>query len=155
MGSQPKWWMRFRAPGPAPLEGSTTPSGDSSKHGVSVRVHRWALTELLWRQFSLFFKFILEQGSCYSTLKGLVAAISACREGLGLEPVGDHRLVKGFLEATKWCSSTARPLVPRWDLAVVLDALSGPPFEPVESLDLNMLSLSRRSFWWPSQLLNE
>ena len=67
-----------------------------------------------------FLQFILEQGRCYSTLKGLVAAISACREGLGLEPVGDHRLVKGFLKAAKRRSSTARPLVPRWDLAVVL-----------------------------------
>ena len=44
-----------------------------------------------------FLQSILEQGRCYSTLKGLVAAISACREGLGLAPVGQHRLVKDFL----------------------------------------------------------
>ena len=88
-----------------------------------------------------FLQSILEQGRCYSTLKGLVAAISACREGLDLAPVAEHRLVKDFLKAAKRRSSTARSLVPSWDLAVVLDALSGPPFEPIESLDLKLLSL--------------
>ena len=55
--------------------------------------------------------------------------------------MGQHQLVKEFLKASKWRSATARPLVPRWDLAVVLDALSGPPFEPIESLELWLLTL--------------
>ena len=88
-----------------------------------------------------FLQSILGQGRCFSTLKGLVAPISACQEGLVQVPVGQHRLVKDFLRAAKRHSATARPLVPAWDLAVVLDALSGPPFEPIESLELKLLTL--------------
>merc|ERR1711867_300184 len=88
-----------------------------------------------------FLQSILEQGRCFSTLKGLVAAISACQEGLVQVPVGQHRLVKDFLKAAKRRSATARPLVPAWDLAVVLDALSRPPFEPLEGLSLKVLTL--------------
>ena len=60
-----------------------------------------------------FLQSILERGRCYSTIKGLV---------------------KDFLKAVKRRSATARPLVPAWDLAVVLDALCGPQFEPSPSL---------------------
>ena len=67
-----------------------------------------------------FLQSILERGRCYTTIKGLV---------------------KDFLKAVKRRSATARPLVPAWDLAVVLDALCGPQFEPIESLSLRMLSL--------------
>ena len=84
---------------------------------------------------------ILEQGRCFSTLKGLVAAISACQEGLVQVSVGQHRLVKDFLKAAKRRSATARPLVPSWELAVVLDALSRPPFEPLGELSLKLLSI--------------
>ena len=35
----------------------------------------------------------------------------------------------------------SRPLAPPWDLAVVLEQLKGPPFEPPEGADLKHLSL--------------
>ena len=43
-----------------------------------------------------FLQFIVERGRCYSTIKGLVAAISACRKGLDLVSVGRHHLVRDF-----------------------------------------------------------
>lgn len=35
----------------------------------------------------------------------------------------------------------SRPLVPSWDLAVVLEGLKGPPFEPLQGTNLKFLSL--------------
>ena len=35
----------------------------------------------------------------------------------------------------------SRPLVPPWDLAVALEGLKGPPFEPLEGADLKIVSL--------------
>ena len=63
---------------------------------------------------------------------------SLASPGLSLS---EHPLVKDFLKSVKRKSSTAKPLLPSWDLSLVLDALCGPPFEPLESLDLGVLTL--------------
>ena len=87
-----------------------------------------------------FLQFLLAQGRCFSTLKGMVAAIVACQSGVVTSPLSEHPLVKDFLRSAKRKSSTARPLLPSWDLSLVLDALCGPPFEPLESLELRVLT---------------
>ena len=56
-------------------------------------------------------------------VKVYLAAIAACLVGFdGLRPV-------------------SKQLARSWDLAAVLDALSHPPFEPLDQVDLKVLSL--------------
>ena len=88
-----------------------------------------------------FLQSLLALGRCFSTLKGMVAAIAACQSGVILPPISEHLLIRDFLKSAKRKSSTARPLLPSWDLSLVLDALCEPPFEPMDRLDLKFLTL--------------
>lgn len=75
----------------------------------------------------------------FSTNKIYLAAISACHVGFGGVPIGQHPLIKRFMKGAH--RLRRKPLVPSWDLPTVLEALSGSPFEPLESADLRVLSL--------------
>ncbi len=68
-----------------------------------------------------------------STLKVYVAAIAAFHAPLDVGPLGRHQLVVRFLRGAWRMRPAARSRVPTWDLAVVLEGLSLPPFEPIES----------------------
>ncbi|KAL0195548.1 hypothetical protein M9458_009120, partial [Cirrhinus mrigala] len=80
-------------------------------------------------------------GLAHSTLKVYVAAISAYHAPLGGMPVGKDPLVVRFLRGVLRLRPPTRPLVPTWDLAVVLDALCRPPFEPIEEIPDRLLSI--------------
>ncbi|KAI2644160.1 hypothetical protein H4Q32_028378 [Labeo rohita] len=73
-------------------------------------------------------------GLAHSTLKVYVAAISAYHAPLGGIPVGKNPLVIRFLRGVLRLRPPRRPRVPTWDLAVVLQALCKPPFEPLEEI---------------------
>ncbi len=68
-----------------------------------------------------------------STLKVYVAAIAAFHAPLDVGPLGRHQLVVRFLRGAWRMRPAARSRVPTWDLAVVLEGLSLPPFEAIES----------------------
>jgi hypothetical protein len=80
-------------------------------------------------------------GLAHSTLKVYVAALSAYHAPLGGLPVGRHPLVTSFLRGALRLRPPARSRVPTWDLAVVLDALCRPPFEPIEEISDRFLSI--------------
>lgn len=88
-----------------------------------------------------FLQDMLEADRAFSTIKVYVAAISACHIGFGGKPVGQHPLVCRFMKGARRLRPVVRSVVPTWDLEVVLDALSKSPFEPLESVDLKILSL--------------
>ena len=71
---------------------------------------------------------LLENGNAFSTIKVYLPAISACHFGFGDNP----KLVCRFMKGVRRKLPVSRPLVPLWDLSVVLDALSHHPFEPLE-----------------------
>ncbi|KAL0163648.1 hypothetical protein M9458_039401, partial [Cirrhinus mrigala] len=71
-------------------------------------------------------------GLSHSTLKAYVAAISAYHAPLGGLSVGKDPLVIRFLCGVLSLRPPVQPHVPMWDLAVVLEALCRPPFEPIE-----------------------
>ncbi|KAL0166426.1 hypothetical protein M9458_038270, partial [Cirrhinus mrigala] len=75
----------------------------------------------------------LDAGRTPSTLKVYVAAISAFHVPIGDRSVGRHHLVTSFLRG-------AWSMVPVWDLSLVLSALAEPPFEPLLSAELKVLS---------------
>ncbi|KAL0177470.1 hypothetical protein M9458_026364 [Cirrhinus mrigala] len=80
-------------------------------------------------------------GLAHSTLKVYVAAISAYHAPLGGMPVGKDPLVVRFLRSVLRLRPPTRPLVPTWDLAVVLEALCRPPFESIEEIPVRFLTI--------------
>ncbi len=80
-------------------------------------------------------------GLTYSTLKVYVAAIAAYHAPLGGQSVGKDPLVTRFLRGVMRLRPQVRSRVPPWDLAVVLDALCRPPFEPIEEISDRLLTL--------------
>ncbi|KAL0173154.1 hypothetical protein M9458_033465, partial [Cirrhinus mrigala] len=80
-------------------------------------------------------------GLSHSTLKVYVAAISAYHAPLGGLSVGKDPLVVRFLRGVLRLRPPTRPHVPVWDLAVVLEALCRPPFEPIEEIPVRFLTI--------------
>ncbi|KAL0150783.1 hypothetical protein M9458_053901 [Cirrhinus mrigala] len=79
------------------------------------------------------------EGLAHSTLRVYLAAISAYHAPLGGLSVGKDPLVVRFLRGALRLRPPVRPRVPTWDLAVVLEALCRPPFEPIaESSDRHL-----------------
>ncbi len=92
--------------------------------------------------FSLcFLQELLDKGRAFSTVKVYLAAISACHVGIDRNTIGQHPLVCRFMRDARRLNRVSKPLIPPWDLSVVLNALSQPPFEPVDNIDLKLLSL--------------
>lgn len=88
-----------------------------------------------------FLQELMDRGLTFSTIKVYLAAISACHIGVDGKPVSQHEWVARFMKGARRLLPVRKSLVPPWDLAVVLDALCLPPFEPLESVDLKHLSL--------------
>ncbi|KAL0172812.1 hypothetical protein M9458_033123, partial [Cirrhinus mrigala] len=76
-----------------------------------------------------------------STLKVHVATISANHDLVEGRSVGKHDLVIRFLRGARRLNPPRPHLIPSWDLALVLQALQQDPFEPLQSVELNALSL--------------
>ncbi len=74
-------------------------------------------------------------------LKFYVAAIAASRASIAGQSVGRNNLVVRFLKGSRRLNPPHPLTVPTWDLSTVLRALKGPPFEPLQSVDLRPLSL--------------
>ncbi|XP_073429908.1 uncharacterized protein [Dendrobates tinctorius] len=79
----------------------------------------------------------LEQGLATNTLRVQVAALGA----LYNQEVASDPWVSRFMRAAARSRPIATQKVPSWDLNLVLSALTGPPFEPIQSAPLKTLSL--------------
>ncbi|XP_032363907.1 uncharacterized protein LOC116677742 [Etheostoma spectabile] len=88
-----------------------------------------------------FLQYLMDEGRAFSTIKVYLAAVSACHVGFGDKPAGQHPLVCRFMKGARRKLPVSRPLVPLWDLSVVLDALSHHPFEPMEAVGMKFVSL--------------
>ena len=53
----------------------------------------------------------------------------------------EHPLICRCMKGTRCVLWVSKSVVPNWDLALVLDALTGAPFEPLERVDMRFLSL--------------
>lgn len=87
-----------------------------------------------------FLQELLEKGLSFSTIKVYLSAISACHVGFGKLSPGAHPLVVRFMKGVLRMRPGRRITVPQWDLTLVLDALCDVPFEPLDSVGLDMLS---------------
>ncbi len=83
----------------------------------------------------------LERRLSPSTLKVYVAAIAAHHDAVDGKSLGKHDLVVRFLRGARRLNPRRPTSVPSWDLSLVLMALQRPPFEPLQSAELKILSL--------------
>ncbi|XP_077082750.1 uncharacterized protein LOC143736071 [Siphateles boraxobius] len=88
-----------------------------------------------------FLQELLDAGCSPSTLKVYVAAIAAHHVLTAGQSLGRNDLVVRFLKGARRMNPSRPPSVPPLDLSTVLGALKGPPFEPLQSVDLKTLSL--------------
>ncbi len=83
----------------------------------------------------------LERRLSPSTLKVYVAAIAAHHDAVDGRSLGKHDLIVRFLKGARRMNPSRSPLVPSWDLSIVLAGLQRGPFEPLDSVKLKFLSL--------------
>ena len=93
-----------------------------------------------------FLQSLLGKGRSPSTLKVYVAAISCHHAKIDNGTVGSHNLVSLFLKGAQRLHPPRAPRTPVWELNIVLDALCGPPFEPLARTELKWLSCKTAFF---------
>ncbi len=81
----------------------------------------------------------LERRLSPSTLKLYVAAIAAHQDAVDGQSLGKHDLIVRFLKGARRMNPSRSPLVPSWDLSIILAGLQRNPFEPLESVELKFL----------------
>lgn len=84
---------------------------------------------------------LLENGQTPSTLRAYMAAISSRHTPIGNANVGSQWLISSFLRGANRLRPPVTPRIPAWDLSLVRDALSSPPFEPLAQAELRWLSM--------------
>lgn len=82
-----------------------------------------------------------KKGKAFSTWKVNLPAILACHMGFDDHIVGQQPLVCRFMKGVQRKLPSVRSLAPSWDLPTVLEAISQAPFEPLEQVDMKMVSL--------------
>ena len=82
-----------------------------------------------------------EGGRAASTIKGYASAISAFHPNIDGATVFSHPLMVNFIKGVERLRPVRKPLAPPWDLPLVLDALCGAPFEPLEAASIKWLSI--------------
>ncbi|KAK7910458.1 hypothetical protein WMY93_015142 [Mugilogobius chulae] len=88
-----------------------------------------------------FLQNLLEKGRAASTLAVFASAIVTGHRGFAGYTARTHPLVKRFLRGALRSRPPLRRAPPCWELQVVLDGLSGPPFEPLERAEMDCLSI--------------
>ncbi len=83
----------------------------------------------------------LERRLSPSTLKVYVAAIAAHHDAVDGRSLGKHDLVVRFLRGVRRLNPPRPTSVPSWDLSLLLMALQRPPFVPLQSAELKIMSL--------------
>ncbi len=83
----------------------------------------------------------LSAGLSHSALRVYVAAIASYHAPMGGQSVGKDPLITHFLRGVMRLSPRVRSRVPPWNLAVVLEALCKPQFEPIEEVSERLLTL--------------
>ncbi len=81
----------------------------------------------------------LEHRLSPSTMKVYVAAIAAHHDAVDGRSLGKHDLIVRFLRGARRLNPPRPPLMPSWDLSIILAGLQRGPFEPLDSVELEYL----------------
>ena len=88
-----------------------------------------------------FVRYLFDFKLSISTLKVYIAAIVSFQtRGSTASRLFSHPTVKAFLKGLVHLRPPVRPPVPQWSLHLVLQSLMRPPFEPLATCDLKLLS---------------
>ncbi len=71
-----------------------------------------------------------------NTIKSYISALGKFLPPFEGVQLGQHKIIQTYLAGVRHLKPPKRVLVPQWDLQLVLDFLSGPPFEPIQSASL-------------------
>jgi integrase len=82
---------------------------------------------------------LFESGLQVGTIKGYRCAIAATLKHYG-KTIGTDSDITDLLSSLALERPAHLRTVPSWDLALVLKSLTGPPFEPIDTAELKMLS---------------
>lgn len=80
------------------------------------------------------------EGLSPNTLRRQVAAISSVLRCGSLSSLAQHPLIRRFLRGAANISPPVLHRYPTWDLPLVLNSLMGPPYEPLRTTSLRLLS---------------
>ena len=119
-------------------------NGDYLRHGT-LNHRRCTKSQTVPFQCSvpvilLFLQALLNKGNYFSTIKVYLADISACHVGFGSTTARQTPPCRLFYEGVRLLRPVSKQLAPSWPLPVVLDTLCQKPFEPLDQVDLKMLS---------------
>ncbi len=122
--------------------GSTrsSPSGTPCLPRVFTKVVEGALTPL--REVGVRILNYLDDWLILAqSLKVYVAVIAAHHDAVDGRSLGKHDLIVRFLKGARRMNPSRPPLVPTWNLSIILAGLQRGPFEPLDSVELKFLSL--------------
>lgn len=81
----------------------------------------------------------IDKQKAFSAVKVHLAAIAACLVGLWNQTASQHTLVCRFMKGARRLLPVSKP--PLWDLGVVLEGLKDSPFEPLDWVGFEHMSL--------------
>ncbi len=82
-----------------------------------------------------------QRGLKHTTILSHISALSSCTSKVDGVPVGRHPFVAKWVVGDRSQNPPRRSLVPKWDLSVVLAALTEKPFEPLRQATPRLLTL--------------
>ncbi|XP_060542104.1 endonuclease/exonuclease/phosphatase family domain-containing protein 1 isoform X6 [Pantherophis guttatus] len=82
----------------------------------------------------------LSQGLSHNTLHRQIAALSSVLTCGSLSSLAQHPLIRRFLRGAKNLCPPVLHRYPTWDLPLVLQSLTGPPYEPLQTASLRLLT---------------
>ncbi len=68
-----------------------------------------------------------------------MAAIAAHHDTVDSRSLGKHDLIVRFLKGARRMNPSRSPLVPSWDISIILAGLQTGPFKPLDSVELKFL----------------
>ena len=84
----------------------------------------------------------LNIGLTYNTVRGRISAINSMHSVFGVRrTLSREPSIQKFRRGAFITHTPVRDKVPAWDLPLVLQALKGPPFEPLEHIDMDLLTI--------------
>lgn len=89
-----------------------------------------------------FLQIQLDQGKVASTIKVYASSIFAFHGRVDGQPVGRHPLVCQFLKGVRHLCPNHTLWAPNWDLPLVLDYLTKPPYGPLAYTNLKAFFLA-------------
>jgi hypothetical protein len=84
----------------------------------------------------------IDQGKSFPTVKGRVSAINYFHPGTTFRgSLGSHKLIKTFISRARRICAHTSDKISTWDLPTVLQGLMKKPFEPLNQLSIEKLTL--------------